>query len=64
MSEEKSLEQAFAELDTLIEKMQTEDLPLEEAFKLYKEGIELAEYCSGKIEKVECDIKMLNPNEE
>ena len=61
MSEERTLEESFKELDELIEKMQTEDLPLEEAFTLYKRGIELVQQCNDKIQKVECDIQKLNP---
>ena len=61
MSEERTLEESFKELDELIEKMQKEDLPLEESFGLYKRGIELVQYCSEKIKKVECDIQKLNP---
>ncbi|MBR3003788.1 MAG: exodeoxyribonuclease VII small subunit [Lachnospiraceae bacterium] len=61
MSEERTLEESFKELDELIEKMQTEDLPLEEAFTLYKRGIELVQQCNDRIRKVECDIQKLNP---
>lgn len=61
MSEERTLEESFKELDELIEKMQKEDLPLEEAFGLYKKGIELVQQCNDKIQKVECDIRKLNP---
>ena len=64
MSEERTLEESFKELDGLIEKMQADDLPLEDAFNLYKKGIELVQYCNDKIEKVECDIRKLNPSEE
>lgn len=52
-----TLEEAFEQLDELIEKMEESDLPLEESFKLYKQGVSLVEYCNKKIEKVECDIK-------
>ena len=55
--EEMSLEEAFEELDGLIEKMETSQLPLEETFRLYKQGLSLVEFCNQKIEKVECDIK-------
>ncbi len=57
INEEMSLEEAFEELDGLIEKMETEQLPLEETFRLYKQGLTLVEFCNQKIEKVECDIK-------
>ncbi|MBR3261538.1 MAG: exodeoxyribonuclease VII small subunit [Lachnospiraceae bacterium] len=57
INEEMSLEEAFEELDGLIEKMETSQLPLEETFRLYKQGLSLVEFCNRKIEKVECDIK-------
>ena len=57
INEEMSLEEAFEELDGLIEKMETSQLPLEETFRLYKQGLSLVEFCNQKIEKVECDIK-------
>lgn len=57
MNEEMSLEEAFDELDALIEKMETSSLPLEETFRLYKQGLALVEFCNQKIEKVECDIQ-------
>ncbi len=52
-----TLEEAFEQLDELIEKMEESELPLEESFALYKKGVSLVEYCNKKIEKVECDIK-------
>ena len=58
--QEITLEEAFSKLDGLIEKMQTADLPLEETFALYKQGVELVETCNNKIEKVEADIKVIN----
>ena len=57
INEEMSLEEAFEELDGLIEKMETSQLPLEETFRLYKQGLSLVEFCNQKIEKVECEIK-------
>ncbi len=64
MSEEKlqdevTLEEAFGQLDELIEKMEESELPLEESFALYKKGVSLVELCNKKIEKVECDIRKI-----
>ncbi|MDO4529716.1 MAG: exodeoxyribonuclease VII small subunit, partial [Lachnospiraceae bacterium] len=52
-----TLEEAFEQLDELIDKMEESDLPLEESFQLYKKGVSLVEVCNKKIEKVECDIR-------
>ena len=57
INDEMSLEEAFDELDALIEKMETSQLSLEETFRLYKQGLSLVEFCNQKIEKVECDIR-------
>lgn len=55
--EEMTLEEAFEQLDELIDRMEESDLPLEESFQLYKKGVSLVEVCNKKIEKVECDIR-------
>jgi len=63
MNEELSLEEAFENLDELIGQMQSADIPLEDAFALYKKGVALVELCNKKIEKVECDIKLVGEAE-
>ena len=60
---EMTLEEAFTELDQLIDKMESSTLPLEETFRLYKQGVSLVEFCSKKIDKVECDIRKVTENE-
>ena len=62
-NEEMSLEEAFNELDNVIEQMENNALPLEDTFNLYKKGVQLVEFCNKKIEKVECDIKKVTENE-
>ncbi len=56
MAKSKSLETAFEELDGLIAKMEDRDLPLEDAFKLYQEGLKLIKYCNSAIDRVEKKI--------
>ena len=60
---EMTLEEAFTELDQLIDKMESSTLPLEETFRLYKQGVSLVEFCNKKIDKVECDIRKVTENE-
>ena len=60
MAKAKSLETAFEELDALEDR----DLPLEEAFKLYQEGVKLLQYCNGAIDKVEKKIIEIHGNED
>ena len=63
MEEEKkelTIEQSFEELDRIMERMQSEELSLDETFRLYKTGISLVDDCSRKIEKIQCEIQKLN----
>ena len=53
MAKAKSLEESFDQLDELLLKMEDRDLPLEEAFRLYQEGVKLVKACSSSIDKVE-----------
>ena len=50
---ELTLEEAFAQLDGLVERLETGSVPLEESFQIYKEGMELLKECSARIDTVE-----------
>jgi len=57
---ELTIEQSFTALDQIIEQMQSEDISLEDMFRLYKKGIELVDGCNSKIEKIQCEIQKIN----
>ena len=57
-----TLEAAFGKLDQMLETLESSDVSLEDSFRLYKEGMELLNECSQKIDRVE--KKMLQMNEE
>ncbi|SKA60070.1 Exodeoxyribonuclease VII small subunit [Eubacterium uniforme] len=56
---ELSIEDIYDKLDGLIEQMDSDDISLEDSFKLYNEGLLLVKECNEKIEKVEKDIEVL-----
>ena len=58
--QELSLEEAFARLDELVEKLEDRDVPLEESFQIYKEGMDLLKSCNEKIDKVEKTMQQIN----
>lgn len=64
MAKEQTLDQSFEKLEEMIGKLEQEDLPLEESFKLYKEGMKLIKACNDKIDKVEREVLKLNENGE
>ena len=55
-----SLEEALEKLDQTIEKLQSEEVSLEESFQLYKEGMDYVKICSETIDRVEKKVLMLN----
>lgn len=57
-----TLEAAFGKLDQMLETLENSDVSLEDSFRLYKEGMELLNKCSQKIDRVE--KKMLQMNED
>ena len=59
---EKNIEDVFQELDVIAEKLESSDTSLEDSFRLYKNGMELLKYCSGKLDTVE--KKMLQMDED
>ena len=61
-NKERSVEEAFDQLDVLARKLEDKDTTLEESFRLYRQGMELLKYCSDKLDTVE--KKMLQMNED
>lgn len=61
-SEEKQipLEELFGNLETVLEKLEGEDVNLEESFRLYKEGMTLLKRCNTAIDLVEKKVLVLD----
>ncbi len=67
MSEKKQVtfEEAMKELETIVEKLEEGDVPLEEAISFYKEGMKLSKLCHDKLSHVEGEMeKILKENGE
>ena len=58
--EEKTLEEAFSELDVLADKLEDRETSLEDSFRYYEEGMKLVKACAGKIDRVEKQIVAVN----
>lgn len=54
-----SLEENFARLEETIEKLESDHIPLEEAFKAYSEGMAILKVCNDQIDKVEKQVLKL-----
>lgn len=54
-----SYEQAFAELEQLVSKMESGKLTLDESIKAYEEGTKLVKYCESELARYEAVIKKM-----
>lgn len=54
-----TLEENFLKIEEVIEKLETEDISLEEAFAAYSEGMKLLKTCNEEIDKVEKKVLKL-----
>ncbi|TWI55946.1 exodeoxyribonuclease VII small subunit [Halalkalibacter nanhaiisediminis] len=50
---ELSFEEAMAELEEVVEKLEQGDVPLEKAISMFQEGMALSKQCHEKLEQVE-----------
>ena len=54
-----SLEDAFKELDLIIEALEQPDIRLDDSMNLYKKGVKLLEKCNQTLDKTEKEIIVL-----
>ena len=57
--EELTLQTLFADLDEVVEKMESGDTTLEESFQLYQKGISMLKQCNEKIDLIEKQVLLL-----
>jgi exodeoxyribonuclease VII small subunit len=58
-TDEPTFEQALQQLESVVQKLEKGELPLEESLRLYEDGIRLSRLCHGKLEEAEGRIEML-----
>ena len=52
-------DQATLRLDEIVKKLEDENTPIEESLKLFKEGIELTQYCTNKLKDIEREVTII-----
>lgn len=59
---EMTMQEMLTELDAHIQKLESEEISLEESFSIYEKGMKLIKSCSDKIDTVEKKVLQLNDN--
>jgi len=57
-----NLEKSLAELEELVEELESGDLPLEKAMKKFEEGIKLTRGCQAALKEAEQKVEILLSN--
>ena len=55
-----TFEQAIEELETIINRLEEGDVPLDETINLYEKGSELKDFCEKKLQSAEVKIQKIN----
>ena len=59
-----SFEEAMEQLEAIVAKLESGDVPIEQAIELFQEGMRLSQLCGSKLEQVERKIEMLIETEQ
>ena len=52
------VEEAFQKLDALLARLRSEEIPLEDSFSLYQEGLKLIDYLNSRIDGYEKQLEI------
>jgi len=55
-----SFEEALERLEEIVHEMEAGELSLDDTVKLYKEGVEMASFCGGKLNDALQQVTILN----
>jgi len=58
-SDSKSFEDTVAQLESIVEEMESDDLPLEKLLVRYEEGAKLVNICGNKLKVAELKVRQL-----
>lgn len=59
-----SYEEAFDQLEQVLQALESGDLPLEQALSLYELGATLAAYCARKLDEAELRVRQWQPGDQ
>ncbi len=59
-----SIEEAFEKLQNTVNRLEQEDISLEESFRVYQSGMELLKQCNEAIDRVEKQVLVLQEDGE
>ena len=63
-TEDLDFETALADLEALVESMESGEMSLEESLQAFERGVKLTRHCQAALKSAELKVKMLTENDE
>ncbi len=54
-----TFEEAIKQLESIVERLETQDVPLEASLKLFQQGVALSDHCNAKLTQAQGVVKLL-----
>lgn len=54
-----NLEEAMQQLDSIVNKLEAQDIPLEQSLELFEQGIQLNRFCRDILDQMEQKVQLL-----
>ena len=61
LADDLTYEQAFAQLEQILQTLEGGELPLEQALALYEQGVTLTAFCTRKLDEAELRVSQWQP---
>lgn len=61
---EKKYEDALKELESIVQRLEQADIPLEDSLKLFEKGVKLSRFCAKKLDEAEKKVEILMKDKE
>ena len=62
--ERPGFEDALKQLESIVNRLENQEVPLEDSVALYEKGMELSKYCTEILEQAELKITQVNDQED
>lgn len=62
MARQQSFEEGIKRIEHIVEALESGEISLEESIKLYRDGVEILDYCSNKLNDAEKQVMILQKN--
>lgn len=64
MVENLTYEEALKQLEDIVQKLENNEIPLEESIALFQEGVTLSKYCDDKLKNIQAKVAQIYENGE